>query len=450
MSLNRRDILRNTLPVLAGGALLANPASAAEKNTLPALIDIGDFNLEPDNSKIQTAALQKAIDAAAKSGRCLWLPGGVYLSEGLTLPSGVMIAGSGAATVLKFAGGGSFIAAKGAGSIILRDLVFDGASKPLAGEDNAGLLVFDGVKALTLTGCEIRDSLANGISMIGCGGHVSHCAITQCGAAGLFALDSAGLEICHNVVTDCSNNGILVWRSSKGDDGTLVANNRIARIKANAGGSGQNGNGINVYRAGNVLVSGNVIETCSYSAIRNNSGDNVQILNNNCRALGEVAIYAEFSFEGAVINNNLVDGAHVGISITNFNEGGRLATATGNLIRNLKAREGQKAIGIAVEADSVVTGNCVEGVAGSGISIGFGQFMRQVTANNNLIREVEIGVAVSTHNDAGYALIATNMITGASNGAVRAMDEDKPLGPDLSKTSAEAFRNLAIYGNVSL
>lgn len=449
MPLNRRDILKNTLPVLAGGALLANPAQSAEKNTYSAALSIGDYGLEPGAKQVQTSALQKAMDAAAESGRWLILPGGVYLTETLTLPSGLMMAGAGAATVLRFAGGGGFVSAKGGNSIILRDLTFDGASKPVAGE-NAGLLRFDDVKGLALEGCRVTDSLGNGISLTGCGGHVSRCMIRQCGSAGLFALDSAGLEISHNDVTDCSNNGILVWRSQKGKDGTLVAHNRIARIKAEAGGSGQNGNGINVYRAGNVLVSSNVIEECAYSAVRNNSGDNVQILNNNCRALGEVALYAEFSFEGAVINNNLVDGAHVGISITNFNEGGRLATATGNLIRNIKARGGQKGIGIGVEADTVVTGNCIEAVEGQGIGIGFGKYMRQVTANNNLIRGAEIGIGVSTHNEAGFALIATNMITGAKNGAVRAMDENKPLGPDLSKTSSEAFRNLAIYGNVSV
>ena len=62
---------------------------------------------------------------------------------------------------------------------------------------------------------------------------------------------------------------------------------------------------------------------------------NIQIIGNNCAALDEVAIYSEFGFEGAVIADNVIDGAETGISVTNFNEGGRLATVRGNIVRNL-------------------------------------------------------------------------------------------------------------------
>ena len=47
-----------------------------------------------------------------------------------------------------------------------------------------------------------------------------------------------------------------------------------------------------------------------------------------------MAIYSEFGFEGAVIADNVVDGAGNGISVTNFNEGGRLASVRGNIVRN--------------------------------------------------------------------------------------------------------------------
>ena len=115
--------------------------------------------------------------------------------------------------------------------------------------------------------------------------------------------------------------------------------NRIERIAAKSGGSGQNGNAINVFRAGSVMVSGNRIADCAFSAIRSNSGSNCQMIGNSCARLGEVALYAEFSFEGAVIANNLVDKAATGVAVTNFNEGGRLAVVQGNLIRNLFLRK---------------------------------------------------------------------------------------------------------------
>ncbi len=145
----------------------------------------------------------------------------------------------------------------------------------------------------------------------------------------------AGLLIARNTIFDAGNNGIQVWRSDAGDDGTIVSDNRIEAIDNRAGGSGQYGNAINVFRAGNVMVRGNRIKDCAFTAVRGNAASNIQIEGNSIVTAREVAIYAEFGFEGAVIANNTVDGAAIGVSVTNFKEGGRLAVVQGNLIRNL-------------------------------------------------------------------------------------------------------------------
>lgn len=451
MTVNRRDVLFGSLPLVTGAALATSDEAKAEKTIKVSSLDLTQVGLKPDASKSQTKLLQSAIDLAAKKKIKLSLPGGTFVTGPLVLRPGSHIEGIYGETVLKFSGGTSFITAQDLDTVTLQHLVIDGGSKAITGGERFdGLLCFENIKHLLLEHCFIKDSLLNGLSLRSTGGHIHSNKFSLCGSAGIYALDSIDLEISHNHVSDCNNNGVLVWRTNKGPDGTIVSQNHIHRIAAKAGGSGQNGNGINIYRAGNVIASNNVISDCAFSAVRSNAGDNVQILNNSCSKLGEVALYSEFGFEGAVISNNLVDGAHVGISITNFNEGGRLATATGNLIRNLKRYKGNAAIGIAVEADTMVTGNVVEAVPGLGISLGYGKYMRQVTVNNNLIKDVQIGVGVSTHTEAGYALIATNMITGAKKGGVRAMDLTKPIGPDLSKSSSEAFLNLAVYGNVSI
>jgi uncharacterized secreted repeat protein (TIGR03808 family) len=230
-----------------------------------------------------------------------------------------------------------------------------------------------------------------------------------------------------------------------------VSANRIERIAAKSGGSGQNGNGINVFRAGSVMVTGNRIADCAFSAIRSNSGSNCQMIGNSCARLGEVALYAEFSFEGAIIANNLVDKAATGVSVTNFNEGGRLAVVQGNLIRNLFLRKDPAAngVGIAVEADSVVTGNVIEGSINYGIVIGWGPYLRDVSVTDNLIRDAFIGIGVSVDPSAGFALITNNLITGAKDGGIRAMSGYTPTGPDLAKASAEAYGNLAVFANVA-
>src|SRR6202035_3686413 len=119
------------------------------------------------------------------------------------------------------------------------------------------------------------------------------------------------------------------------DDGTMVVDNRIENVANRSGGSGQYGNAINAFRAANVIVRGNRIRHCAFSAVRGNTAANIQIEGNSISDAGEVALYAEFGFEGAVIANNTVDGAAIGVSVTNFNEGGRLAVVQGNIIRNL-------------------------------------------------------------------------------------------------------------------
>jgi uncharacterized secreted repeat protein (TIGR03808 family) len=77
-----------------------------------------------------------------------------------------------------------------------------------------------------------------------------------------------------------------------------------------AGGSGQWGNAINVFRADNVIVRGNRIRNAAFTAVRGNAASNLQIVGNTCSGLGEVALYAEFGFEGAVIANNIVTALH--------------------------------------------------------------------------------------------------------------------------------------------
>src|SRR5262249_15131640 len=204
--------------------------------------------------------------------------------------------------------------------------------------------------------------------------------------AAIFSLDARGLRLAGNTIRGAGNNGILVWRSAPGDDGTLVLDNRITEIAARAGGSGQNGNAVNVFRAGNVMVRGNRIDTAAFSAVRGNAAANLQMLGNTCTGLGEVALYAEYSFEGGVIANNVVDGAAIGVAVTNFREGGRLAVVQGNIIRNLSARRpagtdphDAAGIGIGVEADTAVTGNVVENAPSAGIAVGWGPYLRDVT-----------------------------------------------------------------------
>ena len=255
------------------------------------------------------------------------------------------------------------------------------------------------------------------------------------------------------MVTDIGNNGLQVWRSAAGEDGTLVANNRVARIAARAGGDGPNGNGINIFRAGSVQVTGNHISDCAFSAIRANSASNCQMVGNSAERMGEVALYVEFAFEGAVIANNLVDGASLGISVTNFKEGGRLAVVSGNLLRNLhrKAASGEdQGVGIAIEADASVTGNVVERAERIGIEAGWGGYRRDIAISGNMVRVSPIGIGIANDLAGGAVLVAQNLISGASQGGIRHMNLADAVGPDLTRDPAAIGPGVTLNGNVSV
>jgi uncharacterized secreted repeat protein (TIGR03808 family) len=413
-------------------------------------VDATVFGVRPNALEDQSAQIQRAIEAAARNRVPLMFPPGVYRAADLVLPTGAQLLGVRGGTRFQLGYGASLIAAANANDITLQGLTLDGNDRPLPAD--RGLVTFRDALGLRLLDCTIMASGGSGLHLERVSGEIFANTIANVAKAAIFSLDARGLVIRSNVVRAAANNGILVWRSATGDDGTLVLANRIEEIGAKDGGSGQNGNGINVFRAGNVIVADNRIHDCAFSAVRGNAAANLQIRGNTATKLGEVAIYSEFGFEGALIAANIIDRAALGISITNFNEGGRLAVCQGNLVRNLFTRGDPKldqearGVGIAVEADTAVTGNVIEGAPVAGIWLGWKQYLRDVTATGNLVRQSPIGIAVSVAPGAGSALVADNLIAGATSGAVVGMDGLKPVTGDLTR-DASRYAQLTITGN---
>jgi len=233
-----------------------------------------------------------------------------------------------------------------------------------------------------------------------------------------------------------------------------VTDNRIEDIANKSGGSGEHGNAINIFRAGNVIVRGNRIKNAAFSAVRGNAASNLQIVGNTCTGLGEVALYAEFSFEGALIADNIVDGAALGVSVTNFNKGGRLAVVQGNIIRNLVDRRPPgtdpndiAGVGIGIEADTAVNGNVIENAPNVGIAAGWGAYLRDVSITANVIRKADFGITVSVAPGAGAAVIANNLISDVRSGAIVGMEWKKAVTGDLAKDGAAHYAHLSIVGN---
>ena len=457
MDVDRRSLLAISLATGTLADPRAEPlgpmAGSTSISSITALgVNAVYLGVQPGSPDDQTQVLQRAIERASGAGVPLVLPPGVYRAGQLELPTGTHLIGMPGATRLILAQEGPLASTNDADYLTLSGLSFEGNGRPLP--DQHGLLHLRRGRRIRIEHCEVIAAGGHGILLEQIEGEIAGNSIVGPGGAAIFSRDARGLVIAGNTVHSAGNNGVLVWRSQSGDDGTLVADNRIEAVDAKAGGSGQNGNAINVFQAANVIVRGNRIRAAAFSAIRGHGASNLQIVNNSCSDLGEVALYAAFGFEGAVIANNTIDGAAVGISVTKFDHGGRLAVVQGNLVRNLRPKRPAGAnpddlagVGITVEADTTVTGNVVDEAPHIGIGVGWGQSLRDVTVIGNIIRAARMGIAVSVVPGAGSALIANNLIADAPLGAVVGVAWRQPVTEDLTRGGADRFAQLTIGGN---
>ncbi|VAW16621.1 hypothetical protein MNBD_ALPHA12-237 [hydrothermal vent metagenome] len=416
--------------------------SAVAKNT--GMLDAAEFGMVADSASDQSENFQRLVDYAATSGKALILGGGTFRVGNIALTSNLTISGLRGATLLKGYGGQPVLSANRIKNLKITDILIDGAD---IGANN--LLEIKQCRNFSLEALELINSAGNGIGATQCQGMIRNCTISNINQSAIHLQNSASMIVSQNRISNCANGGIRVWRSENGYDGTIVTNNRISGI-GSLSGNGQNGNGINIFKADNVIVANNVIDNCNFSAIRANSTNNTIIKANQCSDCREVAIFSEFAFTGSMIAGNIIDKAAAGISITNFNDGGRLAICANNIVRNIlpfsPTNPDTRPVGIFVEADSAVSANLVDNVPGTGIALGWGPYLRNVMAANNIVRQTEIGIAVSVAQGAGFAKINGNMISGASRAALAGTAWRDIVSADLVMDAAR-FANISLSNN---
>ncbi|PDT79345.1 TIGR03808 family TAT-translocated repetitive protein [Bradyrhizobium sp. C9] len=452
MDVNRRHLIGASAAGVAGALAMSPDAARAAQSAGSLGRDVTQYGVRPGSPDDQTRNLQRAIDDAARAQVPLAFPPGVYRTGLLRLAPGSQLIGVRGASRLVFNGGASLLEGEGAGGIVLMGLAFDGGNVPLPAR--RGLVHCLSGRDIRITDCQFTGSGGAGIWFEQMSGDVSNNIFTGIASTALVSFDALGLMVARNTIKGTSDNGIEILRTAIGDDGSIVADNRIEDIKAGPGGSGQYGNAINAFRAGNVIVRGNRISNCDFSAVRGNSASNIHITDNSVSNVREVALYSEFAFEAAVIANNTVDGAAIGVSVCNFNEGGRIAVVQGNIIRNLLPKRpvgtdpnDGAGIGIYVEADSAVTGNVIENAPTFGIVAGWGQYLRDVAISGNVVRKALVGIGVSVVPGAGSALINNNMISETPRGAVVGLDHARPITTDLSVGGAQQYAQLVVGAN---
>ena len=417
------------------GAALATFPGLCLAQSFGGFLDASAYGLIANSSSDQSTQLLSAVQAAVGLGYPLFIPAGRYQISNIDLPSNCKIIGVPGSSIFVSAPYEQIFFAHQQNRIHLEGLVFDGIA---IGEKSEELdaLTFEACSSLGIINCEIRNFSGNGIHLTTSSGRIENCFVHHVGQTGIWGQNNSNLRITNNQISNCHNGGIRVMRYENEHDGTIVTNNQISGIGSDWG-NGQNGNGINIFHADEVIVANNVITDCALSAIRANSTNNTIIRGNQCINSQEVAIFSEFAFSGSIISNNIVDGAATGISITNFDDGGRLAICANNIVRNIlpfsPTNPDTTPVGIFAEADTAITGNLVENVPGVGIGAGWGAFLRNVLVSNNIVRQTKIGIAVSVVAGAGAAKINDNMIIGASEAALAGAEWTQIVTADLAK-----------------
>jgi uncharacterized secreted repeat protein (TIGR03808 family) len=442
MTIDRRRLLTGSL---SSAAVLAAPMSAYG-------LDAAQFGVRAGAPDDQSRALQRAIDQASRTRAPLVLAPGVYRAGDLKLSDGAQVFGVRGATRLALTRGPSLVTGEGSANVTISGLTLDGANRPLP--QNRGLVQLIAANSVRISDCSIERAGGNAIVLERCDGQINGNTVTGAADSALFCTDNRSLVIVANTIRGSGNCGIRFWQSVKRHDGAVIADNTIEDTAARSGGTGENGNAINVFRAADVIVRNNIIRRAAFSAIRGNAASNIQIVGNNCAELDETAIYAEFDFESAIIADNIIEHAENGIAVTNFDNGGRLATVHGNLMRNLGVRRPNSppegaGIGIAVEADTAVTGNTIENTPNTGIRAGWGPYLRNVAITGNVVRNAGYGITVSVVRGAGGATISGNLVNGAKLGAIVGVEWTKAVTGDLANNGADHFPQLTIANNQS-
>jgi uncharacterized secreted repeat protein (TIGR03808 family) len=442
MAIDRRSVLGLSAGS-AAGAILPTPSRAAPQPLGSLGLDVTHFGVNAGSPDDQTEALQRAIDASADARVPLWLPAGTYIAADLVLKSGTQLYGVRGATRLLLGYGAAIVASTRADQVTLQGIVFDGRSQFLP--EGRGLVSLREVRGLRLLDCYLQESGGSGISLIGVEGEIAYTTIIGAAAGGITVQDGRGVTLAHNTIFQCGSHGIRVERAQRGHDGTQIIANRIEHI----GGSDlAKGDGIVVERAGAVIVADNQIRRCQATGLTAKNAASLHVRGNAFSASGDFAVRAEDGLDGAIISGNTINDAGAGISVTDREAGGRLVACQGNLVRNLRGEPANgRGVGIAVEADSAITGNVIEGAPLAGILAGFGKHLRDVTVTGNVVRTAPIGVGVSVETGTGSALIAHNLIADVSQGAVIGMAGGRAVTGDLAGGEPSRFASITVSGN---
>jgi hypothetical protein len=105
-----------------------------------------------------------------------------------------------------------------------------------------------------------------------------------------------------------------------------------------------------------------------------------------------------------------------------------------------------RGVALGAEADTIVSGNVIEGAAYCGLDLGWGPYARNLLASGNLLCECAIAIIASVSEGAGPISISGNIIA-RSEKAIIGMDHSLVKTGELTAAGAEMPAHLVISGN---
>ena len=362
-----------TKPTSEQVTFLAAGSGASQRTVLDKLRDVvsvKDFGAVGDGVADDTAAVQAALNSGSAG---VYVPKGVYgIGSQMTVPASVTVYGDGSGSEFKMLASLDTMFSVNGDNVHFRDLAFRGTDTEISGSANERIIVAVQRTNVTVTGCELMETIiavqyqeCDSCSMSGCYIHnIRHRIDLSQGYGLLCNTDNENLIICDNRFEDIGRHAIYVTSGSS-----------------------------------NVSISGNVINVCESVAIAvsttsaQNPSRNISIVGNTVTAVaGTVSpsgIGVFVNSENIVISGNcLYDIEDDGI----FVEGGasevqadnpRHITITGNALRDCD----QRGIRTVNASQIAITGNhcssCVTGIAVQSSSSGTGALFSDVTVSGN-------------------------------------------------------------------
>ena len=95
-----------------------------------------------------------------------------------------------------------------------------------------------------------------------------------------------------------------------------------------------------------------------------------------------------------------------------------------------------------------MTGNVIENAPEVGIGLGWGPYLRNVIAANNIIRKAGKGIVVSVVEGAGTTSITDNLISETRLGAIIGQRWNEIVTGDLAKGISKPFPHLTVERNL--